>query len=38
VRRMLLGSVAESLLRTAHMPVLLVRHDPRAESTVGRAL
>lgn len=38
VRRMLLGSVAESLLRAAHMPVLLVRHDPRAGSTGGRAL
>lgn len=31
VRRALLGSVAEALLRTAQMPVLLVRHDPDAE-------
>ena len=28
MRRMLLGSVAEALLRKAHMPVLLVRHNP----------
>ncbi len=28
LRRVLLGSVAEALLRTAQMPVLLVRHRP----------
>ncbi|TDN61972.1 universal stress protein [Paraburkholderia sp. BL10I2N1] len=27
-RRMLMGSVAESLVRLTHLPVLLVRHDP----------
>jgi nucleotide-binding universal stress UspA family protein len=30
-RRMLLGSVAESLVRLTEVPVLLVRHDPDAE-------
>ncbi|KAB0661999.1 universal stress protein, partial [Burkholderia diffusa] len=29
-RRLLLGSVAESLLRAADRPVLLVRHDEQA--------
>ena len=38
VRRMLLGSVAESLLRTAQMPVLLVRHDSGAEEEAAKAL
>jgi nucleotide-binding universal stress UspA family protein len=28
MRRLLLGSVAESLLRATRLPVLLVRHDP----------
>ena len=31
VRRMLLGSVAEAMLRTAQVPVLLVRYNPDAE-------
>jgi nucleotide-binding universal stress UspA family protein len=35
-RRVLLGSVAEALLRTAQMPVLLVRHDPEAGGAVDR--
>ncbi|MGN6650121.1 universal stress protein [Trinickia sp.] len=30
VRRVLLGSVAEALLRTAQVPVLLVRYNPEA--------
>lgn len=35
VRRVLLGSVAEALLRTAQVPVLLVRHVPEAEKKEG---
>jgi nucleotide-binding universal stress UspA family protein len=31
LKRTLLGSVAESTLRTADLPVLLVRHDPTVE-------
>jgi nucleotide-binding universal stress UspA family protein len=30
-RRMLLGSVAESFVRTTDLPVLLLRHDPDVE-------
>lgn len=35
VRRVLLGSVAESLLRAADVPVLLVRHDAEAGKPVA---
>lgn len=38
VRRMLLGSVAEALLRTARAPVLLVRHNPDAEGERAETL
>jgi nucleotide-binding universal stress UspA family protein len=31
LKRTLLGSVAESTLRTADVPVLLVRHEPTVE-------
>ncbi|HXZ09373.1 MAG TPA: universal stress protein, partial [Paraburkholderia sp.] len=30
-KRMMLGSVAESFVRTTDLPVLLVRHDADAE-------
>ncbi|WP_116140471.1 universal stress protein [Trinickia diaoshuihuensis] len=33
MRRVLLGSVAEALLRKAHTPVLLVRHTPDTEGS-----
>jgi nucleotide-binding universal stress UspA family protein len=32
MRRVLLGSVAEALLRKAHIPVLLVRHTPHKQA------
>ncbi|RDU99285.1 universal stress protein [Trinickia dinghuensis] len=34
-RRMLPGSAAQGLLRLAHVPVLLVRHDAEAEEQLG---
>jgi nucleotide-binding universal stress UspA family protein len=34
-RRMLMGSVAESLVRLTSLPVLLVRFDPEAEPPIG---
>jgi nucleotide-binding universal stress UspA family protein len=36
VRRVLLGSVAESLLRSVELPVLLVRHDEVARGATGK--
>jgi nucleotide-binding universal stress UspA family protein len=35
VRRMLVGSVAESVLRAASVPVLMVRHDQTVQPDLG---
>ncbi|MFM0455984.1 universal stress protein [Paraburkholderia nemoris] len=38
LRRLLLGSVAESFVRISKVPVLVVRHDPRVEPEVDSNL